>query len=217
MSKELEFKNFEIKAATKEDGGYLIEGYASVFDVVDSYRDVIVKGAFKKTIKENFDRLAFCYQHDIWNPIGKILEAKEDKTGLYIKVMISSSEVDIQTKIDEGILKEMSIGFQTIKAEDKTEKGGIIRYIQEVKLYEVSIVTIAANPYATISKKSEEERIDIINKEFNRIIALERNEKKKYDLLLLKSLITTEPINHSGDDKPTNKEVIDFDKLTYTN
>ena len=65
----------------------------------------------------------------------------------------SKSEESIATKIEEGIIKEMSIGYRTVKYDYDTAKE--IRTINELRLYEVSLVTRAANEEATI--KSEED------------------------------------------------------------
>lgn len=47
----IERKTFQIEIKEISDSGHM-EGYLSVFDVVDLGRDIIEKGAFKKTIKE---------------------------------------------------------------------------------------------------------------------------------------------------------------------
>ena len=109
--KNLKFKNFDITETKADESGNLtISGYGAVFGNVDSYGDIIERGAFAKTLIERKDRIAFCYQHDIWNPIGKIESISEDEKGLKLTVKLSAAEEDIQTKVKEGILKEMSIG-----------------------------------------------------------------------------------------------------------
>ena len=71
-NKSLEFKSFEIKGYSEDEDNMVIEGYGAYFGNADSYNDIIVKGAFKKTLNENKGRIAFCYQHDFYNPIGRI-------------------------------------------------------------------------------------------------------------------------------------------------
>lgn len=207
--KKLEFKDFTINEY-KEDGDSLtIKGYGAVFDNIDAYGDVIKKGAFAKTLKDMAGRIAFCYQHDIWNPIGKINVLKEDAKGLYIEVVISEAEDDIKTKIKEGILKEMSIGFRTINATYETLNGTEVRNLTELKLFEVSLVTIAANPLAIIEgMKSEIERKDYIEQEFDRIIAIEKSHNKQFELLKLKALVCNKPTeNVTIKDEPLQKTV----------
>lgn len=218
MKNKLEYKNYEIKSVQEPNEKEMyIEGYGAVFGNIDSYNDIIEKGAFKKSISENKERIAFCYQHDIYEPIGKIEEIKEDEVGLWLKVRISDTADDIKTMIREGILKEMSVGFQTVKS--TIDEQTYIRTITEVKLWEVSIVTIAANPLALIgSVKSVEEKNTILEQEFDKIIAIEQNREKKYNLLKLKSLVFALPLEAQRIEKPiTQKNGFDFDKITFVN
>jgi HK97 family phage prohead protease len=204
--KDLEFKSFDLTQYKKDESGNLfIEGYGAVFGNVDSYNDIIQRGAFLETINEKKDRIAFCYQHDIWNPIGKIQEIKEDETGLWIKVMISAAEEDIQTKIVEGILKEMSIGYRVKESREEVRNGDTFRILTKISLYEISIVTIAANPLAVITGMKADEQQNYIEKEFNRLIAIVKNENINFELRKLKSMIlpalahqVTEPPKEEG-------------------
>jgi len=145
--KGLEFKSFEILETKADDSGNLtINGYGAIFNNIDSGGDVIQKGSFIDTLNERKERIAFCYQHDIWNPIGKIKEIREDEKGLYLSVMISAAEDDIQTKIKEGILKEMSIGYRVVDCKDEIRNGETCRVLTKLSLYEVSLVLIAMKP-----------------------------------------------------------------------
>lgn len=149
---KLEHKNFNISSLeVKQDGnGTVLEGYGAFFNNKDSYSDIIEQGAFADTIKgENRDRIAFCYQHNMSMPIGKIEEMFEDEKGLFVKVRISESETGIATKVKEGILKEMSIGYiATVKEYDNEND---IRKLKKIDLFEISLVTRAANPMAVVT------------------------------------------------------------------
>ena len=52
----------------------IVKGYGSFFDNMDSDQDIIRKGAYTKTIKENGERVKYLYQHDMMQPIGKMIE-----------------------------------------------------------------------------------------------------------------------------------------------
>jgi len=206
---DLKFKNFDI-TETKADasGNLIITAYGAVFGNIDAYGDIIEKGAFADTLIERKDRIAFCYQHDIFNPVGKINEIKEDDIGLYLKVMISAADMDIQTKIKEGILKELSIGYKTMQERKEERNGQEVNILLAVKLFEVSLVTIAANPLAVVeSMKSEIEKQDYIKKEIDRLLAIVRNDKIAFEIEKLKSLIFSAPAGDtpepqkSGDNK----------------
>jgi HK97 family phage prohead protease len=138
--------DFEVKATNNNE----FEGYASVFDNIDSHRDVIEKGAFAKTIKEN-KRVKILWQHDPWSPIGKPIAMSEDSKGLHVKGKISETELGKQAIIlmKDGVIDELSIGFNTIK--DDWDSKAQVRRIKEVKLWEFSPVTFASNELANIT------------------------------------------------------------------
>lgn len=146
---------FEFKASADEEN--IIEGYASTFGgEPDSYGDVIEMGAFAKTIKERSNDIKFLWQHN-WNePIGKITEIHEDAKGLFIKVKVSATQrgLDAMKLIKDGVINKMSIGYSVIKDEYDREKS--IRYLKELKLYEVSAVTFPANSNAVITGAKNE-------------------------------------------------------------
>ena len=123
-------------------------GYASVFDVLDSHNDVILKGAFKK-----IGDMPLLWQHEINNPIGKIISAKEDDFGLFIEGFITKKTKkakDAIELINQGILSSLSIGYFVNK---KEERGGV-NYISDLELKEISLVSIPANENTSITLKS---------------------------------------------------------------
>jgi HK97 family phage prohead protease len=218
MKKDLKFLNipFEIKADSDDE--LIIEGHGAVKGNIDSYKDVITDGAFKKTIKEQGERIAFCYQHDIYNPIGKILDIKEDAKGLWLRVKISDAENDIKTKIKEGILKEMSIGYSVMDAKRGEQDGEDVNFLTEIKLYEVSLVTIAANPLAMIENmKSEgQSTAEVIGAEFDRLANIERSKEKKFEIMKLKALVMSLPLETKGTPEPPKEDSTNEDKPLMT-
>lgn len=206
MKNQIKFKQISDVSIKAEGSDFIIEGYGSIFGNVDSYNDIIEPGAFSKTLNEMRDRIALCYQHDIYRPIGKFLELKEDNKGLYFKARISDAEPDIKQKITEGILKEFSIGYSTIKyeMEERGENMRPICHLKEVKLYEISLVTIAANDKAgllSISGKSEWSK-DVVLEEIDRVIAIEKDHNKKFELLKIKALFEAQPEQSTKQDEP---------------
>ena len=142
----------EVKAI-EQGKNLFIEGYASVFGVLDSYEDIVEKGAFTNTIQgKNFKRIAFCYQHEFSTVIGKIIELREDEVGLWFKAKISNTNLgrDLVELISDGAISEISIGYRTKVSEMNTDTN--VRMIKEVELYEISLVTRAANSEAFITQ-----------------------------------------------------------------
>lgn len=143
---------FEIKSINEEDSTF--EGYASVFGNVDAYDEVIDKGAFAKTIQENTKRIKICWNHFWDEPIGRPITLEEDNHGLYTigKVSNTTRGKDILTLMRDGVVTEMSIGFETMQDKnEKTTEGRYIRHLTEVRLWEYSPVTWAANDLALIT------------------------------------------------------------------
>lgn len=144
-----------LKAGTTLKAGQML-AYASVFGNVDSYGDVVVKGAFTNTLadwRQRKDRkIPLLYGHDMADPhknIGVILEAEEDERGL--KVLAQFDDDDTAQKVyrlvKAGRVSELSFAFDTVKSArlEDPDRPDAFRELQELKLYEVSVVPIGAN------------------------------------------------------------------------
>lgn len=139
---------FEVRAIGEGSDG-IVEGYASVFGVQDWYGSVFDKGAFYKTLNAN-KNIKVLFNHDDDEPIGRVIEAREDEVGLYVKYKLSlgvSKGMETYTLIKDGVLDSMSIGFW-IRTEAIENN---IWHIKEVDLQEVSVVTFPANDQAMIT------------------------------------------------------------------
>jgi HK97 family phage prohead protease len=144
-------------SALKFDGR-TVEGYASVFGVIDSDGDVILKGAFKKTLLERGHRVKALLQHQHDKPLGPVLEMYEDDHGLYVKFVISETSYgsdmlvllkDYLAANEHNELFPMSIMIELVQAgRAKAANGKMVREIKEVKLFEFSLVTFPANEEA---------------------------------------------------------------------
>jgi len=151
ITREHKAFKFELESSNDESGEF--SGYAAVFGNEDSGHDIILKGAFTQTIAEDFDRIKILSQHESYDlPIGKPLELREDEKGLYIRGKISNTQKgrDILTLMRDGVLNELSIGYDAVVVEFDGEAG--VRYLKEIKLWEVSIVTWAMNDQAKIDE-----------------------------------------------------------------
>ena len=135
----------------------IITGYASTTDQ-DRQGEVVTLEAMKKAVNallSTNSTVFYEHKHE-QNPVGRILEAKVDEKGLWIKVLISSTANEIWTLIKEGILNKFSIGGKVKNYYKKFDKslGKDITYITEMELYEVSVVGLPANASATFKAKS---------------------------------------------------------------
>lgn len=148
--KEIKRLPFEIKSFAEDGEFFIFEGYASTFGNVDLGDDVIITGAFAKSLAKN-PTVPVLWQHQMSEPIGSSIELREDSKGLFIKGKLPREDSLVQGRVipqmKVGSIREMSIGFFT---RDSEMKDGI-RYIKEIELYEVSLVTKAMNPKALVS------------------------------------------------------------------
>jgi len=148
MKQEHKTVSFEIKEVDEETG--VFTGYAATFSKKpDSYGDIIEPGAFAKTLKEAGNRVKILWNHNTLEPIGKPDELLEDDKGLLVKGKLSlgvQRAKEVLSLMKDGVITEMSIGYDTLK--ESWQDG--IRHLQEVRLWDVSPVTFAANPEAVV-------------------------------------------------------------------
>jgi HK97 family phage prohead protease len=126
------------------------EGYASVFDGVDSYGDTILKGAFEETLKGRERSVKMRWNH--FGPvIGKYTEMYEDEKGLFVRGSLTpghSVASDVRASLKHGAIDGLSIGFFLDEYEEK-QNGG--RLIKSVDLVEISVVEEPADLNARIT------------------------------------------------------------------
>lgn len=190
----MNFRDIEIKAdaiTRDDDGRVYIEAYAAVFGNVDSYSDIIERGAFTKSIgAESASRIRFCYQHNMSDVRGKILEVSEDDYGLRIKAQLSRTQAgkDLAIQLLDGELNELSIGYRT-KQSDVIDG---IRHLREIELMECSIVSRAANDKARIlSIERKNEIISQLNQlDDNDLTALRKSVEGEYAKRVIQHFIS---------------------------
>jgi len=142
-------KAIEIEKTDKEEGKWIVEGYAGTSDL-DLQGDVIIEEAFKNSEKDLLENSTVLYNHDVDRPIGKVEEVKAQKEGLWVKVLISKTAAELWQQIKEGVVNKFSIRGQIIKKVEEyiTELKRIAHVIKEMYLVECSLVTLPANTKA---------------------------------------------------------------------
>jgi HK97 family phage prohead protease len=143
------FFAFEVKA--KASGTF--EGYASVFNNEDLGGDVIVPGAFTKTIKERQD-FPILWSHSYCDPpIGVNQKAAEDAKGLYVEGQLAMEvqrAKEVFSLMQVGAIKGLSIGYDPLIV-DYSEADAGRRILRELKLWEYSPTTFPMNPEAQVT------------------------------------------------------------------
>lgn len=130
-------------------------GYASVFGEVDSYGEVVKKGAFKASLKawakkDQLPRMLWMHRAD--TPIGIYTLMREDDRGLYVEgklALDTQAGAEAYALLKLGALDGLSIGYIATQWTENT-KTEIIT-LEVIDLWEVSLVTFPANDQARIS------------------------------------------------------------------
>ena len=131
------------------------EGYGSTFGNVDLVGDVVMKGAFKKSLqrwKAESDWPQMFWMHKSDQIPGKWLDMSEDSKGLKVKGELLPTTIGNDVKILMGAkaVKALSIGF-SLDTQDSYEFRDGVRLLHEINLWEVSPVSMPMNPKAKIN------------------------------------------------------------------
>jgi HK97 family phage prohead protease len=154
---ELETKFVRLTDLQVSDGT-VIQGYASLFGVEDRGGDVVVAGAYARSLKglEAAGRgVKMLWQHDPSEPIGVWDEVREDARGLWVRGRLLDEVArarEAAALIAAKAVDGLSIGYRTVVAE-KDGKGR--RLLKELELWEVSLVTFPMLPGARVGAKGE--------------------------------------------------------------
>jgi HK97 family phage prohead protease len=162
------------KALAEDDADGTFEAYVSVFNNVDSAKEVVMPGAFAKSLANKLPKIA--WGHNWEEIIGSVKEAQEHAPGdprlpiqlaqlggLWIKGKLNlavAKAAEAYALLKDGDVTEFSIGYRVMRAHRVTEegeevddtlgygffgRGKSVRYLDELELYEVSPVLAGAN------------------------------------------------------------------------
>ena len=210
-----------------------ITAIASKMEIEDLGNDIIHRGAFKKTLKERLpkNRIKFMFGHR--ELLGLMVHGEEDGDNL-----ITVNQIDniargdeVLTHIEAGTLNEMSIGFDIPRGkfeirEDEETEGKVLRDINEVILFENSIVMWGMNPETAVLGVKMANQVGITHENIDHYIK-NISEAEKMELKIKHSILsmlnqikkslepsTEEPVKPT----PTNtvvtqeKELLDLSK-----
>jgi HK97 family phage prohead protease len=160
----------------KQLNGREFEGHGSVFGNVDLGGDIVVPGAFKRSLaqhRESGSMPALFWMHDPARVAGKWLDMGEDERGLRVKGVLAPTPLgdEIHTLLKMDAVRGLSIGYRTLD-QDYDKFGN--RLIKEAELWEVSVVSLPMNPLAQVahvkSRLSEKGEYVPTPKEFERLL-----------------------------------------------
>lgn len=170
-----------VKAYTKEQDGktiYMLRVKFADYNSIDNSRDRMIPGCFTESIensKTSRRKIAFCWQHDKKDPIGKIIAFDDTDKGCFVEVQLSDFEAVPNAKrawhqVLDGVIDQASFGYNYVWDSvryiepPKDSQGRPIHDEQgywevgKVILWEVSLVTFGDNENTGVEEYSEEQR-----------------------------------------------------------
>ncbi len=195
-----------------------VEGYASVYGNKDLNGDIIERGAFTKTLGENGGQVPLLWQHHTDIPIG-LASLFDESHGLKMDAQIELAVTDgreAHLKASKGLVKGLSIGYRVVK-EMWDDTARAFR-LMEIKLLEVSLVTIPANPLTLITSVKNDDRIRNIAAAFDEMKAgrtLSGATRKRIEQTVseLQALLAEADAAAAEDDEPLKHSI---DRLIAT-
>ncbi len=149
---------------SKTDDKASFTGYASVFDVIDSYGDVVRKGAFSKSIEalsaDGAQPLGVYYAHNMnsspYGLVGVVTSIAEDDHGLKVVADLfvdSNPEARfLHEAMQLGVINEMSFAYYVTDSDWAKVDGEEVYEIKGVDLLEVSVCPVGANRQALVQE-----------------------------------------------------------------
>ncbi len=196
------YRDMEVRAAEEES--YIVEGYATTFNTpyrlygMDGYDvyEQVDRNAFDKT---DMSDVIMQYDHEgrvFARKSNGTLQLSADDFGLHIRADLSGTEIGRQLyeEIKGGYTTKMSFGFTVKESTREIEEGDgeakkVLRTITDIsKLYDVSAVSLPANPATSISSRNDGEGViaevrEEIQKAEEERLAVER-QKARIRILL---------------------------------
>lgn len=165
--KNIELRVSKIEMRSNEDNSLTVSGYVNMTEKFSEvlgqskrFIEKISKGAFSRAIKNAKSDIHFLAEHNAKQILSSTrngsLKLTEDQNGLFMEATIVNTTygADYFKLIDSGILQNMSFGFTTTRDSWKSTASGIYeRTIEELELFEVSVVRDPAYSQSTISAR----------------------------------------------------------------
>jgi HK97 family phage prohead protease len=133
-------------------------GYVATWDV-DLARERFERGAFSRTAELNVaaGKVMLLVRHlrdgaDVLETVGQVVEVKEDEKGLWIRAKFSAAQSaqDARTKVIEGLITGLSIGYRPIKWDYEQVDGKKVLVYREAELLEATLTNRPTNPAAAV-------------------------------------------------------------------
>lgn len=166
----------EMRVAERADGQAdlpTLTGYAALFNVLSEpiwdFRERIQPGAFRDSLKSGDDVRALVEHKGGLSSLGRTssgtLSLAEDDKGLRVEIQPPDTQAgrDTVELVRRGDLTQMSFAFRTIDDEWHTEDDETVRVLQNVELFDVSVVSFPAYPDTSVAVRAAKEYTAALN------------------------------------------------------
>ncbi|PEO97629.1 phage major capsid protein [Bacillus toyonensis] len=163
--KTIELRSNKVALASNSEG-LIVSGYVNkpgnlseVLGTTKKFREKIAPGAFKRAIESRNREIDFLAEHDSKQVLSSTkndsLILREDTDGLYMEAQISPTSYgkDYYQLISDGLVRNMSFGFTSLKDSWNQVGGVMIRTIEELELFEVSAVRNPAYSQSSLAAR----------------------------------------------------------------
>jgi HK97 family phage prohead protease len=146
-----------------------VKGYAIVWGSKNSYDEIVLKGATLNSLNARGvgttkNKIVLLNQHNLREPIGEMLELREDDYGLYFraKLVDTDSANTVKEQINGGVLRQLSYGFDYIWDAVEYDDQRDAYILKEIKLWEISVVTLSSDDNAQLRSFGEFQKNETI-------------------------------------------------------
>jgi hypothetical protein len=147
----MEYKTVALEVKDLTDAGTFV-GLSAVYGNTDLRGDVILPGAFTKTLQESGGKYPLLYEHQINVGVSYVRDSADGlvTTGKLNLDKQAAREAysEIKQYHENGMSFGMSIGYLTVPGKSKIERGK--RYLGEIQLFENTLTSLPLNPEARV-------------------------------------------------------------------
>lgn len=190
----------------------IITGYFSAFGNIDSDGDIMMPGAFKRSIQDwgpkGKGRIKHLLNHDPASPLGNLQVLDEDNYGLYYESLLGKHRLglDFAKMVESDLIKEHSIGFRTLRE----QKSNDANEIHEVMLFEGSSLTAwganEATPVINMKSITSVDELKETIRNFEKFIRHSDVTDETIDLCLIKVRQLAQMVEMMNSTKVTREE-----------
>jgi uncharacterized protein len=215
----METRAFPLKLKSVAADGTFV-GFGSTYGNTDLQGDIVQPGAFAQSIQSQGNGYPLLWVHNQETPLG-IAKISDSKSGLLVEGSMLMSDPNAQRVnafMKMGSVKGLSIGFASPDPAKTSYDEDGNRILREIKLYELSLCPIPANPLAVVTSVKSLAQVERFMQAIRTKAAPLDDETRAHvqaiheHVLSLLGIADDEPLDEDEEDDPENDpDLIDED------